>query len=71
VKRPIDYDIKNGMYITNTTFSHESEIFATENNIKLWDGDKLSKLFFSMIVGGSVAPNLVPENERRTTTFSL
>jgi hypothetical protein len=63
--------IRSGMYVTNTSFSSESN-FATENKITLWDGDKLSKLFLSMNIGrfGS-SPERRKEKRRVLLEMSL
>ncbi len=43
--------IRDALFVTNTTFSSESEKFATSRNIMLWDGDELRERFFSMTLG--------------------
>ncbi len=43
--------IKDALFVTNTSFSSESEKFALSKNINLWDGDELKERFFSMTLG--------------------
>ena len=43
--------IRDALFVTNTTFSSESEKFALGKNINLWNGDELRERFFSMTIG--------------------
>jgi hypothetical protein len=47
----VSLKIRDALFVTNTTYSSESEKFATSRNIMLWDGDELRERFFSMTLG--------------------
>ncbi len=53
-----------------TTFSREAQLFASEENIRLWDGDKVSKLVLSVCIGrfGSHSRN---KDEKRNILLDM
>ena len=43
------YACKNGMVVTNETFTHQAYLLAEANGIELWDGNRLKR---EIIIGG-------------------
>jgi hypothetical protein len=62
--------IRKGMYVTNTSFSQEAELFARENNIRLWDRDRLGQFSLSLNTGrfGSFVDR---KNEKRKLVLEM
>lgn len=56
-----DTGIAVGVFVTNTSFSEDSEKLAESTGIELWDGDDLREKFFAYAIGRIRNPSLVQD----------
>ena len=46
-----DLKIRNGLFVTNSTFSSNAEKYAEGKGLRYWDGHELREKYFSLIIG--------------------